>query len=178
MIEREPITELGAFSSPKATATDWSRGRAALAGADVYWLSTVRPDGRPHVTPLLGVWFAGALYFCTGPDERKAKNLAGNRRCVVTTGHSTLDGLDVVLEGIAELVGDHTENGQVAETYEAKYGAHVTSPDGTWAGLGDAIRRADIPVYRVTPVTVFGFAKGGMYSQTRWDFSWTGSPPW
>ena len=44
----------------------------------MYWLSTVRPDGRPHVTPLMSVWLEGALYFCTGPDERKAKNLVRN----------------------------------------------------------------------------------------------------
>jgi nitroimidazol reductase NimA-like FMN-containing flavoprotein (pyridoxamine 5'-phosphate oxidase superfamily) len=76
MVEPEPTTELSAFSSPNAMPTEWARGRATLASADLYWLSTVRPDGRPHVTPLLGVWFAAALYFCTGPDERKAKNLA------------------------------------------------------------------------------------------------------
>ena len=107
MVEPEPNPELSAFSSPNATPTEWSRGRAALASADVYWLSTVRPDGRPHVTPLLGVWLAGAMYFCTGPDERKAKNLAKNHHCVLTTGRSTLDGLDLVLEGTAEVVDEH-----------------------------------------------------------------------
>src|ERR1035441_8333255 len=76
MAEQEPVTELTAFSSPNALPTEWSRARATLAGAELYWLSSVRPDGRPHVTPLLGVWLDGALYFCTGPDERKAKNLS------------------------------------------------------------------------------------------------------
>ena len=61
--------------------------------------------------------------------------------------------------------------GRVAEAYEAKYGPHFASPDGTWAGLGDTIRGAEIPVYRVAPVTVFGFGKGPVYSQTRWSFS-------
>ncbi len=170
MDEPEPVTELSAFSSPDAMPTAWSRGRAALAGADLYWLSTVRPDGRPHVAPLLGVWLAGALYFCTGPDERKAKNLAGNPHCILTTGCNTLDGLDLVLEGTAGIVADLTELGRVADTYELKYGPHFAAPGGTWSGLGDAIRRAEVPVYRVAPVTVFGFAKGGTYSQTRWAF--------
>ena len=72
MIREEPVTELSPFfSSPGAMQTEWSRARAELANAEVYWLSTVRPDGRPHVTPLLGVWLNGALYFCTGPDEHK-----------------------------------------------------------------------------------------------------------
>jgi hypothetical protein len=41
-----------------------------------FWLSTARPDGRPHVTPFIAVWLDEALWFCTGADELKAKNLA------------------------------------------------------------------------------------------------------
>src|ERR671932_1075929 len=37
-----------------------------LAEATTYWLGTVRPDGRPHVVPVLSVWLDGALYFCAG----------------------------------------------------------------------------------------------------------------
>lgn len=77
MAEHEPVTELGAFSSDDAIPAQWEQGRRHLQVAEVYWLSTVRPDGRPHLTPLLGIWLNGALYFCTGANERKAKNLAG-----------------------------------------------------------------------------------------------------
>lgn len=170
MAESIPVTELSSFSSPNAVPTEWSPARDELAGAEVYWLSTVRPDGRPHVTPLLGVWFEGALYFCTGPNERKAKNLSENSHCILTTGRNTLDGLDLVIEGTAETVSDRTELGQVADTYESKYGAHFTEPDGTWAGLGDAMRRADVLVFRVAPDVGFGFGKEGRFSQTRWSF--------
>src|ERR1700684_3227407 len=102
MTEPEPVTELSAFSSGGAIPAEWQKGRRELQDAEVYWLSTVRPDGRPHVTPLLGIWLKGALYFCTGPNERKAKNLSENCHCVLTTGQSTLDGLDLVIEGTAE----------------------------------------------------------------------------
>ena len=170
MAESVPITELSAFSSPNATPTEWSLARDALADAEVYWLSTVRPDGRPHVTPLLAIWLEGALYFCTGPDERKAKNLSGNCHCVLTTGQSTLEGLDLVIEGTAEGVSDHAELGRVANTYESKYGSHFVAPNGTWSGLGDAIRRAEVLVYRVAVETGFGFGKGESFSQTRWSF--------
>jgi general stress protein 26 len=170
MAKPVPVTKLSAFSSPNAIPTEWSQARDELAGAEVYWLSTVRPDGRPHVTPLLGIWLEGALYFCTGPNEQKAKNLSGNSHCVLTTGQSTLDGLDLVIEGTAESVSDHAELGRVANTYESKYGAHFVAPDGTWSGLGDAIRRAEVLVCRVAPETGFGFGKGGRFSQTRWSF--------
>jgi hypothetical protein len=170
MDDHEPETALSAYSSPDATPTEWSRGRAELAAAEVYWLSTVRPDGRPHVTPLLAIWLDGALYFCTGPEERKARNLAENLHCVLTTGHNTLDGLDLVIEGTAEKSIDLGELARVADAYESKYGWHF-SPNGTWSGLGDAIRRAEALVYRVAPEVGFGFGKGRPFSQTRWGFS-------
>jgi hypothetical protein len=170
MAEPVPVTELSAFSSPQAKPTEWSQALIELRGAEVYWLSTVRPDGRPHVTPLLAIWLEGALYFCTGPDERKAKNLFANRHCVLTTGQSTLKGLDLVIEGTVVSVSDPAELGRVANTYESKYGSHFVAPDGTWSGLGDAIRRAEVLVYRVAPETGFGFGKGAKFSQTRWSF--------
>lgn len=170
MAEPIPVTELSTFSSSDAKPTEWSQALNELASAEVYWLSTVRSDGRPHVTPLLAIWLEGALYFCTGPDERKAKNLSANRHCVLTTGQSTLSGLDLVIEGTADSVSDPAELGRVAGAYESKYGSHFVSPDGTWSGLGDAIRRAEALVYRVAPETGFGFGKGGPFSQTRWSF--------
>jgi hypothetical protein len=130
-------------------------------------------NGRPRGTQgLLGVWLDGALYFCTGPAERKAKNLAQNPNCVLTTGCNGLDGgLDVVVEGAAAKVSEGAELRKVADTFESKYGRHFTAPDGTWFGLGEAIRGGDALVYRVAPSTAFGFGKDRQFSQTRWRFS-------
>ena len=85
------------------------------------------------MTPLLGVWLDGALYFCTGSNERKAKNLGQNPQCVLTTGPNTLVGLDLVVEREAAQVSDKIELRAVADAYEAKYGARVTEPEGTWS---------------------------------------------
>jgi nitroimidazol reductase NimA-like FMN-containing flavoprotein (pyridoxamine 5'-phosphate oxidase superfamily) len=93
MIDKGPTAELDSqFSTDDATQIPWAEGRERLEGAEVYWISTVRPDGWPHVTPLLSIWLDDALYFCTGPHERKAKNLGRNPHCILTTGCSTLDG--------------------------------------------------------------------------------------
>jgi hypothetical protein len=170
--DRQPVTTLHAgFSSPDAIATPWAGGRSLLEKAEVYWLSSVRPDGRPHVTPLLGIWLNGAMYFCTGDHERKAKNLELNGHCILTTGSNSLDGLDVVVEGIAVRVGDTTELQRAADAYVSKYGSHFTSPEGTWFGLADAIREGEVLLYGVTPARVLGFARGKTFSQTRWEFS-------
>jgi len=119
----------------------------------------------------LGVWLDGALYFCTGSTERKAKNLAQNPHCILTTGRNTLDdGVDLVVEGAAAKVSDESELRRIADAYESKYGARFTAPDGTWFGLGDAIRGGTVEMYRVAPSTAFGFGKGKPFSQTRWRF--------
>ena len=68
----------------------------------MFWLSTVRRDGRPHVTPLPTIWLDDRLHFCTGSEEQKTKNLESDARCVITTGTNALhSGLDVVVEGTA-----------------------------------------------------------------------------
>ena len=173
MEPREPLTELHAgFSSEGARPTEWAEGRQHLEEAEVFWLSTIRPDGRPHVTPLLAVWCADAMYFCTGSEERRAKNLRRNPHCILTTGRNTLEeNLDVMVEGHAAKVSDATEFEHVADAYESKYGTHLTALEGTWFGLADTIRRGEVLVCRVTPTTVFGFARGKQFSQTRWQFA-------
>ncbi len=171
MPEREPTTYFdGGFSSPGAVATPWRIACSVLDEAEIFWLSTIQSDQRPHVTPLLAVWLDGSMYFCTGPDERKAKNLRQNSHCILTTGTNTLGGLDLVLEGDASEVVEESERRSVADCFESKYGAHFAAPEGTWSGLGDAMRSGDAVLYRVTPSRAFGFQKGGPYSQTRWDF--------
>src|SRR5213082_2569665 len=93
-----PAAELDArFSDPNASATPWERVEHTIDGAELFWISTVRSDGRPHVTPLPAVWVDGSLYFCTGADEQKCVNLARNANCVLTTGNNAWkSGLDVV----------------------------------------------------------------------------------
>ena len=170
MSDSAPLTELGGYGGPGAQATAWPTTLRTLQKAEVFWLSTVRPDGRPHVTPLLAVWSTGALYFCTGAEERKAHNLQANTQCVLTTGTMALSGLDITIEGPATRVITQAELDTVAEAYESKYGDHITSMNGTWHGLGAAIRAGDVLLYRVDPVVGFAFGKGAVYSQTRYRF--------
>jgi general stress protein 26 len=168
MVATEPQTDLDPrYGEPEATATGWADAARELAAAELSWLSTVRPDGRPHVTPLLTVWRDGALHFCTGADERKARNLATNPHVVLTTGRNALKGgLDLVVEGTAVRVRDTGRLRELAEVWEQKYGSdwHFEVQDDTFDGQGGPAY-----VYRVEPVTAFGFGKDP-YSQTRWRF--------
>ncbi|MEU6478119.1 pyridoxamine 5'-phosphate oxidase family protein [Streptomyces sp. NPDC047017] len=155
-----------------ATATAWPEAQRQLAAAEIFWVSTVRPDGRPHITPVIAAWHDGVLYFSTGPAEQKAKNLARHAHCALTTGNNSLtEGLDLVVEGSAEPVTDPAVLEEVITAYETKYGPHITSAEGTFHGIGDAFRNGDVLVYAVAPATAYGFGRNdGVFSHTRWTF--------
>jgi hypothetical protein len=167
----DPTAELDQrFSDPNATPTPWAQAREQLVLAKAYWLSTVRPDGRPHVTTVAAVWVDGALHVTTGRTERKAKNLARNNQCVITTGTNTFEGLDVVVEGEAVLVTDEARLRRLAQAYVAKYDQLFVFQvrDGAlW------IEGSEDPglAYEIRPTKAFGFGKGDPFSQTRWLFT-------
>jgi hypothetical protein len=62
-----PLTTIDErFSNADAVAMPWAETRRLLEKAELFWITTVRADGRPHVTPLVAVWLDGAMHFCTG----------------------------------------------------------------------------------------------------------------
>jgi len=156
------------FSDPEAGPTPWPTAVQALEDAELYWLTTVRADGRPHVTPLIGVTIDAVVHFCTGPDEQKARNLEHHSEVAVTTGANTwAEGLDVVVEGTAVRVAAADALQTLADAYEAKYGSvwHFDVGDGVFNhGEGTAF------VFRVEPAKVLAFAKAP-HAQTTYRFA-------
>jgi pyridoxine/pyridoxamine 5'-phosphate oxidase len=148
---------------------DWQQVSDALAAAELYWLTTVRKDGRPHITPLIGAWVDDAFVFCTGPEEQKARNLASSTAVAVTTGVNTWnDGLDVVVEGNAERVTGLDTLTQLADAIREKYhGEWDFTPSDDGFGHTDRSGDSHIAyVYRVPPDKVLAFAKAP-HGQTR-----------
>jgi nitroimidazol reductase NimA-like FMN-containing flavoprotein (pyridoxamine 5'-phosphate oxidase superfamily) len=164
----EPVAELDErFSDPGATATPWAKAREVLETAQLSWVTTVRADGRPHVTPLVAVWLDGAVHFTTGPGEQKAVNLARNPHVVITTGCTRWDqGLDVMVEGEARRVTGRARLERLAAAWATRW-------NGQWrfeaADDGFAHGDADGPVlvFAVKPVKVLAFGKGE-FSHTRY----------
>lgn len=159
------------FSEPGAAARTWDEVRVQVEQAELFWIATVRADHRPHVTPLVAVWHEGALYFCTGPQEQKALNLAANPDVAITTGtHDWNRGVDIVIEGRAEKVTDHDRLTALAAAWQTKW-------DGRWTfGVGaDGFTHADgsdnvADVYAVQPSRAFAFGKAPG-SQTTYRFA-------
>ena len=66
------------YGNPSASTPGWEEIAGLLTDAQLYWIITVRADGRPHAVPLVGVWHDGAFAFCTGGEEQKQRNLDVN----------------------------------------------------------------------------------------------------
>jgi len=104
----------------------WSHVEQRLERARNYWLATTRPDGRPHVKPVWGVWVDGALYVDGSPTSRWARNLAVNPAATV---HLESGDDVVILEGTVEDLNTDAELGaRVAAIYIAKYGLAPDDP--------------------------------------------------
>jgi general stress protein 26 len=165
-----PLTTLDQrFSDPDAAATGWEETRRVLETAELFWISTVRADGRPHVTPLAAVWADEAIHFCTGAAEQKAVNLRANPHVILTTGCNQWDaGLDVVVEGDAVQVTDDDVLKQLAEVWATKWDGrwHYQVRDGCFSHPGGD---EAIPVFSVRPTKILAFAKGA-FSHTSHRF--------
>jgi nitroimidazol reductase NimA-like FMN-containing flavoprotein (pyridoxamine 5'-phosphate oxidase superfamily) len=158
------------FSDPDAAATSWEEAERALAAAQLFWITTVRRDGRPHVTPLVAIWNDGALHFCTGPEEQKAVNLTANRQVALTTGCNDWErGLDIVVEGEAERITDVARLTELAAAWTGKW-------DGQWKfrpvaeGFAHEAGEGIGYVFAVRPTKVLVFGKSP-FSHTRHVFS-------
>ena len=173
-----PTTDFDArFSSPGASGTTWQDAVAVLEAAQLSWLTTVRADGRPHVTPLVALWLDDTAYFTTGAEEQKAYNLRANPNVVLTTGRNDWeDGLDVVVEGRAVRTTDEATLQRLVEAYAGKW-------DGSWqyevhdgvlrqrtdAAGGAAAEGGEALVFAVEPAKVLAFGKGP-FTQTAHRF--------
>lgn len=155
--------------SDRGTVTEWMQGRDALARGRTYWMTTLHPDGRPHVRPHFAVLLDDTLYFSSSPTSRKGKNLMRDGRCSIAIAHGELD---LVVEGDAERVTDDATLQRVSEAYRVKYDWPTTVRDGAFDAPYGAPTAGPPPyqVFAVRPRTVFGFPTEGTLAPTRWRF--------
>jgi PPOX class probable F420-dependent enzyme len=136
----------------------WSWAEERLAGSRNYWVVSRWPDGRPHAMPVWGLWHRASFWFSSSRGSRKARNLAADPRCVVTTEDPTEP---VVVEGTAELVRDPDELATLLALenakYQTDYGIELLDPEVNSA-------------FRVRPSWAFGLrADDFTGSPTRWS---------
>ena len=124
------------------------------------WVSTTRPDGRPHAVPVWYIFEGHYLYFISGKSLQKSKNLALQPWTVVHAG----DGDDVIiLEGPAEIVTDREELDRIEVAYRTKYVDPGTGAQAT-------IFEPEADLYRVNVRRVMAWEYGTVAWRTDWKF--------
>jgi hypothetical protein len=133
----------------------WSHAERQLEQARNFWLATTCPDGRPHVTPLWGVWVDGAVYFDGHPRTRWARNIAANP---ATSIHLESGDNVVILDGLSEDITTDDALGQrIITIWAEKYGRLL--PDPTGSGM-----------FRMRPRLARGWSVSSLKDGTRWQF--------
>lgn len=99
-------------------ALPWSRSAKHFSASHNYWITTVHPDGRPNSTAVWGLWLDNAFWFSCALDSRKAKNLARDPRCTVTTERGDEA---VIIEGTARPVKGRAKLLPFVRAYKKKY---------------------------------------------------------
>jgi len=138
----------------------WPWALERLEKSHNYWISTTRPNGRPHLMLVWGIWRQDAFWFSTGPRTRKAKNISANPHVAIGTEKADEA---IILEGTAEEIKDRSTWKEFAQIYNSKYGGDVYPMLESCGGN----------VYRVAPQLAFGqdeHAENFMDSVTRWHF--------
>ena len=131
-----------------------------LQGYRSIWLSTTRPDGRPHAAPVWYWWDGRYLYFATGEKTQKAKNLAHQNWVVFQAG----DGDDVIiLQGCAERITNTDELERINTHYMAKYVDPFSGTQATIPNEGDQ-------VFRVNIQHIMAWEYASVQTRTDWRF--------
>lgn len=134
----------------------WSWAAERLSSGHNFWLATARPDGRPHLMPVWGVWQDGAFSFSTSAGSRKARNLAADPRCTISTESPDEP---VILEGMAAEQTDRTKLAAFVKAYKEKYAWEIDPSAGG--------------IFAIRPTVAFAFIEKPVDfpgTATRWVF--------
>ena len=161
---------------PKEPEISWTRAVEQLdkleprggSRGPTCWLVTARPDGRPHLAGVVGLWAGDTLYFVSGPGTRKARNLVADARCSFAI---SLPDLDLVLEGTAARVIDPATLTHVAESYTARGWPLQVDGDAVTASFwAPTAPPPPWHLHAFTPTTALGVATAPPAGATRWRF--------
>jgi pyridoxamine 5'-phosphate oxidase-like protein len=180
--ERAP-QRVSSLVGDESETTSWEMARERLANPEhqrTSWLATTRPDGGPHVMPVIAFWIDDAMHVLAGEGTRKARNIAADGRCVIATTSTTLPSLDIVIEGRADPITDHDAVRQVAEFLSGNNWPLEVKGDKVYGPHAPTAGPPPYTIFRIVPSRVFGlpgmigmdqFDPAELPKPTRWDFS-------
>lgn len=129
------------------TTATADRIRRFLEQEPVVWLSTVRPNGDPHLIPIWFWWDGETLLVFSKPDAQKVRNLRVNPTVMLALGDADADFDIGMVEGKAELLDEPLRVEWLAGHCE-KYGDRMAAIGLT----GEAFAATYSQVIRIRPV--------------------------
>jgi PPOX class probable F420-dependent enzyme len=112
----------------------------------IIWLSTVRPDGRPHLVPVWFLWDGATFLIFSQPKDLKLRNLRHSPNVVLALETRDQGNEVVLIEGQAAVLEGSTLKTTMPE-YAGKYDALMKSMD--WTADWMATKYSE--VVRITP---------------------------
>ena len=114
-----------------------------LQAEPIIWLSSVRPDGRPHLVPVWFVWDGESVTIFSQPNNQKIRNIRANQNVFLAL-EAANEGEDVaILEGTAEFI-TMDATAPIQPAYMGKYQESITemgwTPESMMASYSQPIR--------------------------------------
>jgi nitroimidazol reductase NimA-like FMN-containing flavoprotein (pyridoxamine 5'-phosphate oxidase superfamily) len=164
-IARRPRSPGRAYGVPKDKKglLPWNYVVERMTQAQHYWVCTVSAQGRPHATPVDGIWLDDRLYFGGYSETRRHRNLAENPSvCIHLESASDV----VILQGEAHdfRAPDRDTALRLSQASAQKYG-YGLKPEDYETGSGTFEFRPQV-VYAWEPL---------LKDVTRWDIVGEGS---
>jgi nitroimidazol reductase NimA-like FMN-containing flavoprotein (pyridoxamine 5'-phosphate oxidase superfamily) len=153
--DRPYMPDYGITASKKGLLS-WEWVDEQMAKSRNYWICSASLAGKPHATPVWGVWLDRVLYFSCARSSRKARNLTANPEITVhlESGDDT-----VMLEGRASELTDKALRARMVEAYSAKYPPFKPNPEAEPTNLYLAVKPRLVLAWREQDFT---------NSATRW----------
>ncbi|NQW18748.1 MAG: pyridoxamine 5'-phosphate oxidase family protein [Chloroflexi bacterium] len=112
--------------APDFVPLEWSWVTDQLAESRNYWIATVDQNGKPHVSPVWGVWLEEAMCFGTDAVSAKGRNIARDAEIAV---HLESGDDVVIMYGIAEEIIDQATLAKFVSAYDEKYDIKLAPSD-------------------------------------------------
>jgi PPOX class probable F420-dependent enzyme len=132
-------------------ATTAARLDRFLATEPIVWISSVRPDGMPHLIPIWFSWDGVSLIVLSKPHAQKVRNLRSNPKVMVAIGNPEEDFDVVLVEAKATLESEPAQTLPAAHRrkYRDRMAAIGLTPDDFVATYSQVVR--------ITPTRALGW---------------------
>ena len=172
-MDREPVEtkNLDIYGDP---VLPWSRARDVLDAIDpraliTWFLGTSGSDRRPHAAGVGALWVDGDLYFTSGDGTKKSRDLAANPSASIAV---SLEGIDLVFEGVVQRVTDRPTLDVVVKAYnDSGWPATVEGDAFTAEYSAPSAGPPPWRLYRLAFDRVIGVASAEPHGATIWTFA-------